>query len=55
VETALDDLLAEQLEWERHEYEETLNSTLRGYEDVKAGRTKSAKEVYQFLRRKYGV
>ena len=55
VEAALDDLLAAQLEWERHEYQETVKSALRGYEDVKAGRTKSAEEVYRSLRQKYGV
>jgi predicted transcriptional regulator len=52
---ALDDLLAAQLEWERREYEDTVQAALRGYADVKAGRTKPAEEVHEALRRKYGL
>ncbi len=55
VETALDDLLAAQLEWERHEYDETVKAALRAYEDLKSGRSKRAEEVYQSLRLKYGL
>ena len=52
---ALDDLLAAQLDWERQDYEETVQAALRGYEDVKAGRTKPAAEVYESLRLKHGL
>jgi hypothetical protein len=55
IDAALDDLLAAQLERERREYDETVEAALRGFEDVKAGRTKPAEEVYQSLRLKYGV
>jgi hypothetical protein len=52
---ALDDLLAAQLEWERREYDETVQAAIRGYEDVKAGRTRPAREVYESLRVKHGL
>lgn len=55
VETALDDLLSAQLEWERREYDEALQAALRGYDDVKVGRTKVAGEVYESLRLKHGL
>lgn len=48
---ALDDLLAAQLERSKREYQETVNAALRGYEDVKAGRTKPAEQVYKSLRK----
>jgi predicted transcriptional regulator len=53
-EEALDDLLATQLAWERQECEQTFEAVRRGYEDVKAGRTKPAGEVHEAMRRKYG-
>lgn len=52
---ALDDLLAAQLEAEQREYDETVQGALRGYEDVKAGRTSSADEVFDWLRAKHGL
>jgi hypothetical protein len=55
VETALDDLLATQLEWARRDYDETVKAILEGYEDVKAGRTRPAEEVYESLRVKHGL
>jgi predicted transcriptional regulator len=36
---ALDDALAEYLEWERQDYQEAIEGIRQGYEDVKAGRT----------------
>lgn len=55
IDAALDDLLAGQLEWERCEYDETVKAALRGYDDVMAGRTKSAEEVYKAVRLKHGL
>lgn len=53
--TALDDVLAAALEWERQEYEETVEGIRKGYEDVKAGRTRPAAQFLDEIRRKYGV
>ena len=36
---ALDDALAAYLEWERQDFEQTVEGIRQGYEDVKAGRT----------------
>jgi predicted transcriptional regulator len=51
---ALDDVLAEYLEWERQDYEESVAAIGRGYEDVKAGRTRPAAEFLEELREKHG-
>jgi predicted transcriptional regulator len=51
---ALDDALAEYLEWERQDHEESLEAIRRGHEDVKAGRTRAAAEVLEELREKHG-
>src|ERR1039458_8050605 len=37
--TALDDALAEYLEWERQDFEQAVEGIRQGHEDVKAGRT----------------
>jgi hypothetical protein len=47
-------VLAEALEWERHDYEETVKSVTDAYEDVKAGRTRPAVETLEELRVKHG-
>ncbi len=52
---ALDDLLAAQLEAEQLQYDETVQGASRGYEEVKAGRTSSAEEVFEWLRTKHGL
>lgn len=52
---ALADLLAAQREAEQREYDETVQGALRGYEDVKAGRTSSAEDVFAWLRTKHGL
>jgi predicted transcriptional regulator len=52
--SALDDALAEYLEWERDDYEESVAAIRRGYEDMKAGRTRPATEVLEELRIKHG-
>ncbi|HSS99114.1 MAG TPA: hypothetical protein VLK33_18900 [Terriglobales bacterium] len=53
--TALDDVVATYLEWERQDAEETIEGIRRGYEDVKAGRTRSASEFLDDLQRKYDI
>lgn len=51
--TALDDALATYLEWERQDFAEAVEGIHRGYEDVKAGRTRPASEFLADLRRKH--
>jgi len=41
------------LEWEREDYEETVEAPQAGYEDVRAGRTKPAAEFLRDLRVKH--
>jgi hypothetical protein len=52
---ALDDVLAEYLDWERQDYNETVDAVLEAYEDVKAGRTQPADEFLEELRVKHGL
>ena len=51
---ALDVALAEYLEWERQDYKESVAAISRGYEDVRAGRTRPATEFFEELREKHG-
>jgi predicted transcriptional regulator len=51
---ALDEVLAEYLEWEREDYEKSVAAIRRGHEDVKAGRTRPAAEFLEELRQKHG-
>jgi predicted transcriptional regulator len=51
---ALDDALAEYLEWARHDYEESTAAIRRGLEDVEAGRTRPATKFLEELRAKHG-
>ena len=52
---ALAHALAEYLEWERQDYQETIEGIRQGLEDVKAGRTQSAEEAFEELRVKHGL
>ena len=52
---ALDDVLADYLEWERQDYQEAVEGVRQGYEDVKAGRTKSADQFLEDFARKHGL
>lgn len=52
---ALDDALAAYLEWERQDFEEAVEGIRRGYEDVKAGRTRPAAELLAELRHKHDI
>jgi predicted transcriptional regulator len=53
--TALDDALGAYLEWERQDFQEAVDGIRRGYEDVKAGRTRPAAEFIAEVRRKYDL
>jgi hypothetical protein len=53
--TALDDVLATYLEWERQDSAEAIEGIRRGYEDVKAGNTKPADEFLAEFRRKHDI
>jgi predicted transcriptional regulator len=52
---ALDEALAAYLDWERTDYQEAVEGVRRGYEDVKAGRTRPAADFLDELREKHGV
>ena len=52
---ALDDALAEYLEWERQDYQEALAAIRQGHEDVKAGRTAPADQFFDQFARKHGL
>jgi len=52
---ALDDALAAYLEWERQDYAEAVEGVRRGYEDLKARRTRPADEFLADLRRKHDL
>jgi predicted transcriptional regulator len=50
---ALDEVLAEYLEWEREDNEKSVAAIRRGHEDVKVGRTRPASEFLDELRDKH--
>ena len=54
-EAALDDVLAEALEWENHDYHEAVEGIRRGYADFKAGRVRPVEESFEELREKHGL
>ena len=51
---ALDEVIANYLEWEQQDYRESVEAIQKGYEDVKAGRTRPASEFLEELRVKHG-
>ena len=51
---ALDEVLTAALDWERQDYEEAVEGIRRGYESLKAGRTRPASEFMNELRAKHG-
>ncbi len=53
--TALDDVLATYLAWERQDYREAVEGIRQGYADFKAGRTQPAEQVFEELREKHGL
>ena len=52
---ALDAALAEYLEWEHQDYQETVQAVRQGYEDVKAGRTEPAEQFLDDFAQKHGL
>lgn len=52
---ALDDVLANYLEWERQDYDETVAAVREGYQDVTAGRTQPAEQFLEELRLNHGL
>jgi predicted transcriptional regulator len=52
---ALDEALAEYLDWERRDYEEAVEGIRRGLDDVKAGRTEPADPFLDEFARKHGL
>jgi predicted transcriptional regulator len=53
--TALGDVLAAALDWERRDYQEAVEGIRQGYADFQAGRTRPAEEVFEELRLKHGL
>jgi predicted DNA-binding protein len=51
---ALDEMIATHLEWEREDYEESIEAIREGNESVEAGRTRSAEMFLEELRMKHG-
>ena len=52
--TALDEALAVYLDWERQDFNETVEGIRAGHADVKSGHTKTASEFLDNLRQKHG-
>jgi predicted transcriptional regulator len=52
---ALDDMLAEYLDWEQQDYQQAVEGIRQGYADFKAGRTQPAEEAFEELREKHGL
>ena len=52
---ALDDVLADYLEWDAPEYQEMVEGIRRGYGDFQAGRTRPVAEVFDEFREKHGL
>jgi predicted transcriptional regulator len=52
---ALDDVLADYLEWERQDYQEAVQGIRQGCEDVNAGRTRPADQFLDDFARKHGL
>ena len=51
---ALDEVVATYLEWEKKDFQESVEGIARGLEDVKAGRTRPARDYPDELGDKYG-
>ncbi len=51
---ALDQVLANYLEWEQEDYQQSVEAIGKGYADVKAGRTRPAAQFLAELRAKHG-
>jgi predicted transcriptional regulator len=51
---ALDEVVASYLEWEKQDFQEAAEGITRGLEDVRAGRTRPAKEFLDELGAEHG-
>ena len=52
---ALDEVLADALEWERQDYQEAVEGIRQGYAEFKAGKTQPVEEAFEELREKHGL
>ncbi len=52
---ALEDVLAEALEWERQDYAEAVEGIRKGYADFQAGRLRPLEQSFEELRVKHGL
>ena len=52
---ALDEALAAYMEWESLDFDEAVRGVQQGYDDLNAGRTRSADEFMDEMRRKHGI
>ena len=52
---ALDEVLADALEWEEQDYGEAVEGIRRGHADYQAGRTQPLAEVFHEVREKHGL
>jgi predicted transcriptional regulator len=52
---ALDEALANYLEWEREDRQDASKGIRQGYADLKAGRTRPVEEAFDELREKHGL
>ena len=50
----LDDAIMSYLAWQKRDYNEAVAGIARGYEDVQAGRTRPAEDVFEDMRRRHG-
>jgi len=53
--TALDEVLAIYLEWERQDFAQAVEGIRRGYADAEAGRSRPASGFLDDLRRKHDI
>jgi predicted transcriptional regulator len=52
---ALDEVLADALEWERQDYQEAVERIRQGYAEFKAGQARPVEEAFEELREKHGL
>ncbi len=55
INTALDGVLADALEWDRRDYDEAVEGIRKGFADLGAGRVRPSDEVFEALRLKHGL
>lgn len=53
--SALDEVLCTYFEWERVDFEATVQGIERGYEDVRASRTRPAESFLDEIQKKHGI